>query len=936
MNFSYIGHGTLAFSGEFTATSDVWHYSPFEIGLRLSGSAVVKSSAYSYTPSLGGIFNGVADASQVVPATNSTATATCVFNLDFTNRHFSFDVTHNIASVITAVTINLGNPGVNGTEFLNLLPLATIEPGRVFGEIFLDPSSPFLSILQSAASAGGRGEVYLQIKTEDYPTSEIRAQLYGSGRSLFLTQRESSASVRRFLSYESSGSLLTLSGECIWGQNFQYEGDGSIILSGDSILAPNTAFKYIQTGTILLSDSAIQQSSHHVWETAHEGVYRGIADNIQVVAPTASTATATCAFSFRRATNGFWSGRDYVAAEITHNLTSTITSVIIGVGDIAQAGTPFFDILPLLTVDPGVLHGSLDFIDAPFIPILEIAAQISAEGRLFLQIHTEDYPTGEIRAQLHGSDGKIFPTGRESRASVRRFYTYEGSGTLTLSGTYVPRFTYEGSGTINLLGGYELNKYYTGSGTLSLSGDSITLPGLKFVSEQKRAFKTTLTGDRMIPPTGSPAVASGTITVDLDARIFSIDISHTITNTITGIGVHWPASFGNVPEVLDILSFVTVSPTTITASVPITPSFDNLVNEIQKNAGSALLYVQIKTNIFPAGEIRGHLYGNYGALFLSQETSTPDMNVTSHFIIGGDLLSLNGNSIALPTLKYISSGSLLTLSGSAITKPTLKHSATGTLSISGNPILRKRINASVSGQITLSGQALINKYSYRSSGEPFVLSGTYEDTRVYHFKYTASGGITISGIPNIVLKVHYNALGSLQISGNAINLPKLLHNPTGGFNFSGGYDDLFLLMSYFSNGGFLFRGRADVTKNFFSFTGSGTLTLGGTGKPEKLDSPIQTCEEPSDYLCLKDMSNTNCSRIRFHYPLFQKSSPKSPQNTGAFLAAITSCNQQIVPGKRTRPGPTQKLPQTVLFPGKPPVEIVSGGQPNLTKKSKTF
>ena len=124
---------------------------------------------------------------------------------------------------------------------------------------------------------------------------------------------------------------------------------------------------------------------------------------------------------------------------------------------------------------------------------------------------------------------------------------------------------------------------------------SITLLGAGVVSAQ--SYVATIDGTQEVPPQATPAAGSATLTLD-GAKMLSFNISYGgLVGTETAAHIHGPAAVGVNAGVVFPLP---AGNPKVGMVGPLTPA-----QEADLNAG--LYYINIHTNFFPGGEIRGQI-----------------------------------------------------------------------------------------------------------------------------------------------------------------------------------------------------------------------------------------------------------------------------------------------------------------------------------------
>jgi len=116
-------------------------------------------------------------------------------------------------------------------------------------------------------------------------------------------------------------------------------------------------------------------------------------------------------------------------------------------------------------------------------------------------------------------------------------------------------------------------------------------------------FTATLQGTQEVPPTASPATGAATVALDAAETTITVNVTFSgLTGTTTAAHIHAPAPPGtNAPVVITLTAFpLGVTSGTYTNSFAITAG---QVSDLR----AGLSYLNIHTNTFPGGEIRGQL-----------------------------------------------------------------------------------------------------------------------------------------------------------------------------------------------------------------------------------------------------------------------------------------------------------------------------------------
>jgi hypothetical protein len=112
-------------------------------------------------------------------------------------------------------------------------------------------------------------------------------------------------------------------------------------------------------------------------------------------------------------------------------------------------------------------------------------------------------------------------------------------------------------------------------------------------------YKAVLRGSNEVPRNGSPGTGSATVTLDTSTRKIEYTVTFAdLTSPATMAHIHGPAHPGNNAGVLVNLGANPTSP--LKGEAELTP-------EQVKQLQDGLLYVNVHTQLHPAGELRGQL-----------------------------------------------------------------------------------------------------------------------------------------------------------------------------------------------------------------------------------------------------------------------------------------------------------------------------------------
>ena len=116
------------------------------------------------------------------------------------------------------------------------------------------------------------------------------------------------------------------------------------------------------------------------------------------------------------------------------------------------------------------------------------------------------------------------------------------------------------------------------------------------VTDPNVTFEATLNGTSSVPANASTATGSASLTFNTITKTFTITVTHSIASPTNG-HIHKAAVGENGGPVFPFTSF--------TSPINLTSAALDAAQEADLNAG--LYYLNIHTNDFPGGEIRGQL-----------------------------------------------------------------------------------------------------------------------------------------------------------------------------------------------------------------------------------------------------------------------------------------------------------------------------------------
>lgn len=217
-------------------------------------------------------------------------------------------------------------------------------------------------------------------------------------------------------------------------------------------------------------------------------------------------------------------------------------------------------------------------------------------------------------------------------------------------------------------------------------GPTALISGVKhynYTASPEVGFKSELDGTQVIPPSGSGATGSGVLEFNPDTGRLFLRIDFTgLTGAITALRLQGPATPGtDAPILIDLVALgvpLNIGPTFVEGDFLITeipPILQPVVNLFLSYTRNGLTYVVIGTAGFPNGEIRGHVFGNFGSIFLSANEGSDadeqwivnvDSDVSNPIVLnstaligrsvqGEDGIVLNGSADTQLKISYIGS-----------------------------------------------------------------------------------------------------------------------------------------------------------------------------------------------------------------------------------------------------------------------------------------
>jgi hypothetical protein len=335
------------------------------------------------------------EGAQVVPnAVITTAGGTANFDLQPDNVTLKYDITQNVPGA-TSVNIHIGAPGENGSISHQITPIT----GHMTGSYMLSQDE------QNALSVA---QLYVDIQSSAYPGGEIRGQIIQPGDTVYVTVATPSQEVPTTTSAYAGHASFILSAD---GMSLLYHivttavptnvlVERGIASTNGSVLYPLTPVAETLDGTLQLTgmndptDLAagrlylnIQTAAFQTGElrgqilTPGQKLYTGTLAGRNEVPPIGSTATGGAQFILS-------------ADRTLLNYEADVNGIIPTAAEVdnAPAGMSGPVIYPSLTLAQSNIFGTT-MITSANLPKL-------SGGTLYINVKTQSYLTGELRAQL--------------------------------------------------------------------------------------------------------------------------------------------------------------------------------------------------------------------------------------------------------------------------------------------------------------------------------------------------------------------------------------------------------------------------------------------------------------------------------------------------------------------------------------------------------
>jgi hypothetical protein len=329
---------------------------------------------------------------------------------------------------------------------------------------------------------------------------------------------------------------------------------------------------------------------------------------------------------------------------ICQDMSGAINSAMLHFGSIGSTGTMAADITS--SVNGNIITGSI----VPTVNMLDSLFK----GKIYLNISTTTYPNGELRSQLINYKGLAFDisaTGNQMVPPVSSpgeavgvvrltpnldtlYYDIVAEGlnsTIDYAHLHIGNFgfpyvntSYQIDFTPTIVGNRIKGKH-SGATISSINKNRLLVSNLalivhtgahpagelrgQVVRYAREAYTINLTGNQVVPATGSSAYGSGIVSIsrkDEDAHYMWL--AGNLSSTATSAKFHKNKIGLNGNQILDLSNIMNVSGTSASANgfwkntdaTPFLPS-----NAIQMSKDS--IYLEISNASFPNGEIRGQV-----------------------------------------------------------------------------------------------------------------------------------------------------------------------------------------------------------------------------------------------------------------------------------------------------------------------------------------
>jgi hypothetical protein len=335
------------------------------------------------------------EGAQVVPnAVITTAGGTATFALQADNVTLNYDITQNVPGA-TSVNIHLGAPGENGSISHQITPIT----GHMTGSYMLS---------QDEQNALSTAQLYIDIQSPAFPGGEVRGQITSPGDTVYVTVAKPSEEVPPTTSaYGAHGSFILSADKTSLIYHVVTTAvptnvllERGIASTNGSVLYPLTPVAETLDGTVQLTGMSdpedlgagrfylnIQTAAFQTGElrgqilSPGQRLYTGTLAGMNEVPPVGSQASGGAQFVLS-------------ADRTILNYEADVNGIIPTAAEVdnAPAGQSGPVIYPSLTLAQSNIFGQA-MITRANVPRL-------AAGTLYINVKTQSYLTGELRAQL--------------------------------------------------------------------------------------------------------------------------------------------------------------------------------------------------------------------------------------------------------------------------------------------------------------------------------------------------------------------------------------------------------------------------------------------------------------------------------------------------------------------------------------------------------
>ncbi len=268
-------------------------------------------------------------------------------------------------------------------------------------------------------------------------------------------------------------------------------------------------------------------------------------------------------------------------------------------------------------------------------------------GNIYLNVHTEDNPAGELRGQLMLQSGLFFdtwlngaqenpPTGTnamglaaihvDAETGEMKYDVFTVGVETEISGTHIHNgmIGVNGDVAINLSTGIlnniiegnldisaglktNLNLLLSGNGYLNVHSNDFPSGEIRgqIQSYNRETFAFNLNSDQEVPPISNSTTGTGVVSISNDWNTLSVDVSYAnFEGTITGAHIHQAETGSNGEVVINLTDFIDEDNQTIRANITAEGGLNSDVIQAIMSGGA---YVNIHSEENPSGETRGQI-----------------------------------------------------------------------------------------------------------------------------------------------------------------------------------------------------------------------------------------------------------------------------------------------------------------------------------------